>query len=57
LKVYTVKQLSKLLGMTELSVRKYIREGKIKGVKAGGKWLVSEYSLNEFFQQDHKNKK
>lgn len=48
--VYTVPELCKLLQMTPQSVRKYLNEGKIKGTKAGGKWLVSEEALREFLK-------
>ncbi len=48
IRIYNVRELSELLGMTERGVRKYLREGKIKGVKAGGHWLVTEEALREF---------
>ena len=52
IKVYTVPELSELLQMQPQSVRKYLKEGKIKGAKAGGKWVVSEEALREFLKGD-----
>ena len=46
--VYTVPELCELLSMTPQSVRKYLNDGKIKGRKVGGKWLVSKEALKEF---------
>lgn len=50
IKIYTVPELCELLQMTPQSVRKYLNEGKIKGIKAGGKWVVSEEALREFLK-------
>ena len=48
--LYTVPDLCKILDMTPQSIRKYLNTGKIKGIKAGGKWLVSEEALKEFLR-------
>lgn len=48
--IYTVPELCDLLQMTPQSVRKYLNEGRIKGAKAGGKWLVDEEALREFLK-------
>lgn len=50
--IYTVPEISKLLHMTPQSVRKYLKEGRIKGRKAGVKWLVSEESLRSYLRGD-----
>lgn len=54
IKVYTVPEVAKLLNMTPQSVRKYLNEGKIKGTKAGVRWVISEENIKEFLQGDNK---
>lgn len=50
IKVYTVPELAKLFKLSPQSVRKYLKEGRIKGQKVGVKWLVSEESIREFLK-------
>lgn len=50
IKIYTVPELCELLQLTPQSVRKYLREGKIKGRKAGTKWIVTDEALKEFLR-------
>ena len=46
---YNVKDLSKILPITPLTIRKYIREGIIPGGKKIGKdWFVSEENLRAY---------
>lgn len=52
LKVYTVPEISKLFQITPQSVRKYLKEGRIKGQKVGTKWLVSEEAIRKFLNND-----
>jgi excisionase family DNA binding protein len=43
MKLYSVQEVSKLVGKSEASVKRYIKEGKIKAVRVGlRKLLVSE---------------
>jgi len=48
--LYTLLELSKKLDITTTTLRTYIRGGRIKGQKMGGKWYVSEGSLKAFFE-------
>jgi hypothetical protein len=45
---YSVLELSNSIEITPLTLRKYINEGKLQGRKVGGKYLVTEESLNIF---------
>lgn len=54
LRVYTVMELVKLFHLTPQSVRKYLKEGRIKGQKVGTKWLVSEEAIREFLMGENK---
>jgi len=49
---YKTEDLSKILGLGLLTVRKYLREGKIKAVKLGQRWYVSSKNLNKFLNGD-----
>jgi len=58
IKLYTLSELHKKLEdldlkVTPLTLRKYIRTGKLKGVKMGTRYVVTEDSLKEFFETKH----
>jgi len=45
---YTSDDLSKILDLSIVTVRKYLKEGKIKAVKVGQRWFISNRNLNKF---------
>jgi len=47
--VFPLKEISEKLDITTVTLRKYIRQGKLIARKWGGNWYVSEDSLREFF--------
>lgn len=47
-KFYTVTELMGQLGLTQTTVLKYLNDGKIKAVKIGKTWYISEIALREF---------
>lgn len=49
IKLYSLKELSKTLGITTFTLRTYIREGKLRARKMGTKWLITEDALREYF--------
>lgn len=51
---YTVKDLVNLLSLTELTIRDYLRSGKLKGNKAGRFWYVSKKNLRLFLEGNKK---
>lgn len=53
-KLYSVKELTKILPITPLSIRKYLRKGKIKGHKIGKNWYVTKENLEAFLGGDIK---
>ncbi|MBS1257688.1 MAG: hypothetical protein MAG551_00733 [Candidatus Scalindua arabica] len=59
LKLYSLQELTKALGLTTHTLRAYIRQGKLRARKAGTRWFVSEDSLREYFngKQEPKTKK
>jgi len=48
LKLYSLQELAKLLEVSERTMHNYIKAGKIKGVKIGGKWKFTEENLKKF---------
>lgn len=40
-KLYTLKDLKGILKVSERSLHTYIKDGRLKAVKIGGKWKVS----------------
>ena len=51
LTLYTVEELSEALGIQEKSVRKFLRQGQIKGRKLANRWYVTEDALRAYFEQ------
>lgn len=47
--LYTIKELSEKLELHPITLRSYIRNGKLKGQKVGGRWMITEESLKQFF--------
>jgi len=54
---YTVKDLVNLLSLTELTIRDYLRSGKLKGNKPGQFWYVSQVNLKLFLEGNKKKKR
>ena len=47
-KFYDVKQVSGKLGVRVEAIRRYIKSGRLKAVKVGNKYIVSEDNYNDF---------
>jgi excisionase family DNA binding protein len=50
IKLYTVLELAGLLDTRPVTLRKYLKEGRIKARKHGNRWLISQDALREYFQ-------
>jgi len=48
LKVYSLTEIEPILGVTHRTLLNYIKDGRLKGVKIGGKWKVSKDNLKKF---------
>lgn len=48
IKMYTLKDLAAQLKVTERTMHTYIKNGKLKGQKIGGKWQISQTNLENF---------
>lgn len=51
-KIYTTEQVAQLLQIHHLTVLKYIREGKLGGVKLGRIYRIRESDLQKFLDQE-----
>lgn len=48
IKLFMVQDLSRLLSLTPQTVRKYLKDGKIKAKKVGIRYMVTEENLKNF---------
>jgi len=51
---YNVEALSGMLNIPVDTVRKYIRQGRVKAIKIGKKYMISEENLEAFLNGDIK---
>ncbi len=51
LTLYSVDDLSEMLGVSKMTLRSYLREGRIKGRKLGVSWYVTEEAIRDYFEQ------
>lgn len=51
LTLYSVDDLHENLGLSKMTIRTYLREGKIRGRKLGVSWYVTEEALREYFDE------
>ncbi len=52
-KLYTLSELEPILGLSHVTLRTYVKQGKLKGTKLAGtgKWKVSEDDLRDFITE------
>lgn len=48
IRLYSLTEIEPILGVTHRTLQTYIKEGRLRGVKVGGKWKVSEENLKRF---------
>ena len=48
MKVYTIEELVDVLQVTRRTIYNYLKDGKLKAVKMGKYWRVTEKQLEEF---------
>jgi len=49
--IYTVMELSQKLNVTTVTIRNYLKQGKIRGQKTMGRWFISEEDVTDFFKK------
>jgi len=45
---YNIPEIAKILGLTEVTVRVYYAEGRMKGVKLGNAWYSTQEEIETF---------
>lgn len=53
IKVYTLKEVSELLKVTERTLLTYIKDNKLIAKKIGGKWIVTHENLQTFINESN----
>lgn len=48
IKVYTLKEVAEIVKIKERTLYHYLKTGKLKGVKIGRRWRISEDNLKAF---------
>lgn len=51
--LYSIDDLSEMLGISKMTLRAYLREGRIRGRKLGVSWYVTEEAIREYFDEPH----
>lgn len=51
LTLFSVDDLHEQLGLSKMTIRAYLRDGKIRARKLGVKWYVTEEALREYFNE------
>lgn len=57
LTLYSIDDLHEQLGISKMTLRAYLREGRIRGRKLGVQWYVTEEAIREYFEEPQKQKK
>jgi len=48
---YTIKEVAELLKVSDGGVRKWLKTGKLKGIKLGRIWRIKNSDLDEFVNE------
>lgn len=51
MKLYTTQEVADMLKVTVISIRRYIKLGKLKAVKFGRELRITEEQLNDFIEK------
>ena len=49
--IYNTKEVAEILKMSRVIVLKYLRQGKIKGVKFGNTWRVTNDEIKRIMEE------
>lgn len=55
LKYYSLADIEPVIGVSHRTLLRYIKDGKLKAVKLGGRWKVSAAELERFLQGENGN--
>ncbi|MEX0719811.1 MAG: helix-turn-helix domain-containing protein [Balneolaceae bacterium] len=49
--LYSIDDLHEMLDISKMTLRSYLREGRIRGRKLGVSWYVTEDAIREYFDE------
>ncbi|MEX0608195.1 MAG: helix-turn-helix domain-containing protein [Balneolaceae bacterium] len=49
--LYSIDDLHEMLEISKMTLRSYLREGRIRGRKLGVNWYVTEEAIREYFDE------
>ena len=52
---YTVEEVAGKIGVTSRTIRNYLKQGKLKGRKIGGRWRFSSEDIESFLSNQSNN--
>jgi len=52
-RVFTIKEIMELLDVSEITIRRYYKSGKLKGQQVGNHFYITETALKEFLESKH----
>lgn len=55
LTLYSIDDLHEMLGVSKMTLRAYLREGRLKGKKLGVQWYVTEEAIRGYFNEPDKS--
>ena len=55
--ILTTRELSEYLKLTEVTIYKYAKEGKIPGVKVGSRWRFDKDHIDELLRREEEENK
>lgn len=50
IKLYTLTEVEQILGVSHRTLLRWVTDNKIKAIKVGGRWKVSEDTLNQILE-------
>lgn len=56
LTLYSVDDLHEMLGISKMTLRAYLREGRLKGRKLGVQWYITEEAIRDYFNTTDEQK-
>ena len=56
MKVYDLTALRSVLDLSREEIKQLLEEEKIAGRKCGDKWMITEWQLREFLEEDEREK-
>lgn len=51
LTLYSVDDLHEMLGISKMTLRAYLRDGRLRGRKLGVSWFVTESAIQDYFEE------